>query len=640
MAVEDRTEENTPRQNENMQEAFARAQQQRKQTGSTSQPSNASRQGEQMNQHNEWSLGSLGSIFAAPMGMNPAAEVLTKLTEALSNIYNEQLKPTFEISVIPMGIENYQDLDASIVVVVGHRKGDENNLIAFHTLILEGSVDPIAPREDNLPQYGRVTIKRHVSESYDSISLALVSNELARRYPQAAQVNAGSNTVQRDFQLNDKEIVFRLAANTASALSIEVLKNQDDYRDLSLTSVSRQDQLTIIPSFGNPEELDANGQPVRSDVKVTVVSVRPNQGRRGDAKSTKVAEIKGFMDIVYRPETQQGRQDYYGWSAPEGQPPAKRYAQHFVITDLAAALQTLPLQLLSLAQVQALAENQLSINAFRPRNTGGAADLHDIGVLGYEVNADERTGAPGQPIDTRTEAFNGGTLGRFMGTFFHPGILVSIDVAESGPNTWRDDVFAAAAAGDPDANAALIDAAMALTGDRFGDFYRGNGVVVTDNCNRIHLGHFTDQTGTVRDLRELDYLAVLSMTGNSGLDTLVNYSNSHWRLDVPLEVRLEARERIQNNLANITYTGFARRCTVDVAYLEALVEGIKACGLFGRLQLPYADNSGQERAVGAASVGLMGTGTSGLYNSGYSTRRAESSGAGYGAFAGRWGRTR
>lgn len=93
------------------------------------------------------------------------------------------------------------------------------------------------------------------------------------------------------------------------------------------------------------------------------------------------------------------------------------------------------------------------------------------------------------------------------------------------------------------------------------------------------------ETGHKRDLREIDYLALANQMGPKGDMSIVrDFADTYDRTDVPIELRLEKRERIYQAIfgSNFKIKGYARRVTFNPHFIEALQASCEAAGLIVR----------------------------------------------------------
>ncbi len=156
-----------------------------------------------------------------------------------------------------------------------------------------------------------------------------------------------------------------------------------------------------------------------------------------------------------------------------------------------------------------------------------------------------------------------------------------------GELSWIHQIFIAAANGDEYSYNSLIAAANNLTNGAFEQTFTnvyGNEVICHDDGNRIHLGYYVDEHGERRDLRDLDYLAVLNLVGKSNPAMVEEWENTFTQSEIPLEMRMERRRNIMKALysGKMEVKGFARRITFNPNFIIALSQACERAGLVVR----------------------------------------------------------
>ncbi len=587
--------------------------QQTKSTGSSTMSSafasaGASRQQNQA-QAPRVSLLNLGRLSQSPISKTVASETLTKLEKALAAVYSETNDKNFDFVLIPIDKDTTTTLAASVLIIAGHFANDAS-IVAYHTLVIEAASEPIAPKFETVAGQPNIEILRTIGDTVDQFMAAAVSDAVIRQFPNSKIVSADNCVVPETFNVADVGLVRMLGANAGVAIWTEINIHTKDFQDLSCMDIdTREASLVAKPTFNHTNQaLDAVGQPVRSDVLIEFTAAPTNQPQ-GQAvmRVAPLAAISGFMDLCWDPAQPVTPPMAFQY-APQQQQAPQLYTARFVMTALESKqLLTLPMQLLSLATAMTLQEGNTWANAFKPSGfSGNGIDPHDIGVIGVEANFTNDPNG-GIRIDTKSSTFG-------------PDKFVSLDVPEVGDSTWYNGVFAAAAENNASANQMIIDAANYLTGGNFGKYFPSNGKVAVDENNRIHLGYYTDRhTGTKRDLRDIDYLAVANLVGEREPGIIKDWSDTFERTDYPLALRLANRKKIIQNLCpDAVFTGFARRVTFETAFLRALAQGIHDTGLEIRAVQPYMDMQSYQRATNQfAQQTLMDATPTGLFNRGY-----------------------
>jgi hypothetical protein len=561
------------------------------------------------------------------MGRTPASEVLSKLNKALSEVYAEAADKSFEITLLPIDLNSTNTLGVSVLVVALRDRQNPEAGVAHHTLVVEASIEQPAPRFEVINGVNTEII-RTVGEAYDPIMQQTVAEAINRAFSQTRQLAASAEVVPRDFNITDSASLFALAANAVFACSSELETSNPDFKDLNLVHADRDSNLTVRTTFGNPQSRNAVGQPIRSDVLIEFSAAPLSQGAAQQTqaveRTSSVARIAGFMDLVWDPAQMQQNYMYQNTSN------FQRYAARFVSTALESTqLLTIGAQLLALIPALSLRENNQWVQAFRRQSFSNKIDMHDIGAIGIEANFENNPNGVGTRIDTQSDSFKPEHLHKLIASTIKPGLILSLDVPECGPETWYNDVFAAAAENNPRANAAIINAAMQLTNGAFAKYFPNNGQVAIDENNRIHMGHYSDSTGVRKDIRDFDYLAVMNLVGEKDPQIIRDWSDTFLRTQYPLPLRMARRKQIIAALCgDVVFTGFARRVTFTPEFIGALEKACSDVGLAIRSVSSYADMGSYDRAISGSVASSMLSGDAGsLFNRGNFNNNAQQFGA-------------
>lgn len=631
--------ENNQKHETSMGQAIGRAQAEARQEGTTTQQQ-AFAGSAAPQQRQRPRLADYGRVSRAAFSRNPQSDVITKLSNALQEVYKNgaQIDKSFEVTLIPIDYNNTRTLVKSCIVVAVRDLQNPDNGVAYHTLVLEGSSESIQ-NEFQMIGNQNIEITKVTGDVWTPVFQAEVQEWVARQFPGKNLLPVDAEVVYNTLDPENHNRVHQLAMNALAACATEL-----DIRaggvDIDLGAVDQDNTLTVQMSFNNAQTEDAAGMPVRSDI---VVDFRaggqpiPNQPGSTTRVST-LSRISGFMDLVWVPAVQQ-QQAFNPWVAAQQVAPTadefKRYIPRFVMTDLESqTLLTTRAELLALVTAFTLRENNAWVESFRPSpvQTEGV-DWKDIGAVGIEANFDRNPNGFGSRIDTKSDQFQRGQnqqgdyLMRLVASVFQPKLMISLDIPECGPQTWFTSVFAAAGeVNNPNSSGAteyIIKEADKLTHGRFLKHFPANARVTVDENNRIFKGYWVDRNGHMRSLDEIDYLAVLNMVGDRDPELAREWSDSFALTGVPLEIRLDKRRKIINGILgqnNVHIKGFARRVTFEPAFVDALVAACKEVGLSMRTIAPYADLNTYERGVNpyAAQTALDASGyTSGLFNRGY-----------------------
>ena len=577
-------------------------------------------------QNQTWSF--FGNNALGGISRRATSEVLTKAHEAfVKQLTDQPLDARFGVELLKVDNTKTTDLRLSALIPTIKINGVDN-VVAYHTVLLEGSADPIPSRTENI-NGAPIVVRRYASDVYSQRYSQAVRDHVSSMNPGYEVVDCSATVLPRGFNFEDKDAVRAFVQNAVLPAVSELAQRAPGYVEMNLGGLERDCSLQAAVAFNEQTRTDYSGLPVRNDITVTLQVV---SNERQDAnelnnqeRSMTVAQVGGFIDFVWAPENETG--NTYGQYNPAQN---RKFAARFVATSL-ENLQgySIENQLLALAPALTLGEGTNWYPAFSPRLLNGAAknavNPRDIGALNIEANVLDTTGSGGygQAFDTTAASFTHQELGRFIHMANRPGLLFSVDVSACGSDTWYNEVLSAAAQGNPGAAHAILDAANVLTNGNFSQFYGNAGSPVLQNDERVLLGYYIGTDGQKHDIREIDHLAVLNYIGTKDPAAGANWSDTITRTEYPIIKRLEYRERMIQEIvgSEVVFTQQAQRVTFTKAFLEAFGKGLSATGVMIKsvnpaMQGDYLNNRGS--AAGWISQAALGTTGMGYFTQGFS----------------------
>lgn len=515
-------------------------------------------------------------------GLN--ARALASMTEAQRNDFrflvldNNQVKVTY-----------------SSVLVCYKEIADNVTNIAVYSLLVESSGADLQPNMTTIDNRTIETIMTpgdvYLHKSYWEV----VEKFVIDTYGVNANIlDGGCIVIAREFEKEMDEQRFNAILHNATQAVFTVMDNKLGGTDepFTLAEVGDSDQLTARVEFNNVHDQNIIGMPVRSDIVLTLQAQTQTDPQFGLQQSRSLTRVTGYVDLMYQPQPQQQQPQYSQWGQPQQPTVSQLYQPRLVLTsiDTETDAVTMELQLLALATSMLLARSATWRGTFRSRMSIGAGgrkkdiDLKDVGAIGYEVNLTGDPHARADKLDTKADAFGDQQFEQFMATLFSPQLVYSLDIEEAGELSWVHQTFIAAANGDEPSRQAILQAANNLTLGHFQQCFEFTNPVCYDDQDRIHLGYYTDADGNLRDIRELDYLAILNLAGKDEPDLVQKWEATHRNLAIPLEVRLHDRKVIMDRLTSgtIHVKGFARRVSFDHNFFSALSTSIEKAGLIIR----------------------------------------------------------
>jgi hypothetical protein len=531
--------------------------------------------------------------FLSAMNDGADSEYFNRFSKQAQEILKNHESP-FDIALIGAERKNHTELVFDYLIVATRAKNNKGGLVSYHTLILEATgpvLDPI-----KRPIGGQMIEEdRYTSAAVDQVYVKIAQDKIFKAFDTNKAYMVDATVVPRGFNPDDRDAVKRVLANAANAGSTEIQVHSPNYRGLNLAHLERNVQLSIEQSFNRQTLQDAVNNPVRSDILIAFGSKLNEQGQQQNSgavnnggKQVKVSQLSGFIDLVYLdPQDMPQPAVPYGYAAPPE--PTQRFAPRLVITDLATGMYNEPSAvLLALASANTL--NDISLGggiawwqSFKPTSrNSNAIDLNDIGAINYDVNLEKNPSGFGAIIDTKSDSFDLPALGTLLRAAVYPGMVISLDVPDYGPQSWYLSVFAAAASGGQKAAAAydaIFNAANSLTNGIFEKHFPHGTPMFTDLGNRVHLGYWVDSNGNKRDLRDIDHLAVCNLAGARNPGLIRDWSDTFLRgNEFPLLQRLQGRKKLISGFTHESaeFTNMATRVTPTKAFMSALAQAVLA----------------------------------------------------------------
>lgn len=610
--------------------------QQQQPTGGNAQPQQPFNAGAQMNQqsNNNSRVGSRGrsvldinANHRRPVPRNMSGEdvqtIQLGLKERAGKVLTEQQKKEFNILVLD---NNQSKVTFSSILVCYFEEYQGQKHIAVYSLLVESSGAPLDPSSVNL---GGTTVEVdivpgdiYLNKSYWQVLEQFVINS----YGFNAQIHdAGGVVIPAEAEVSTENRFNRLLHNSTQAC-YTIMDNQlgGNEEPFTLGEVGSGDQLSARVEFSRQHGEDIVGMPVREDIIVTMSAQSQADSQFSLQQTRQLTRVAGYVDLMYQPAQAgfQPQQQAFGMFGNQQQMMATQmYQPRMVLTsvDTLTDAVNMELQLLALSTGFGLNRNGLFTGTWRA-NKGKATDvdLKDLGATGYEVNLTGDPQAKPDALPTRSADFGDNEMRQLINMLIGQKLIFTLDIVEVGELSWIHQTYIAAANGDENARLTILQAANNLTMGHFQQLFDASKPVCYDDQDRIHLGFYYDREGNRRDLREIDYLAILNLAGKTNPKLVEAWEETHRNIQVPLEIRLAQRKEILRQLlaSEIHVKGFARRVSFDNSFLEALSEAIVRCGLNVRPAKGLDDNNVLTQRGGYDLNHLVANNVGGFFNYG------------------------
>lgn len=533
------------------------------------------------------------SLISSPVNENPGSDRLLALDTNIGKVLAGVEQFDFRTFRMEAGQPNeFGSLRISLLVVAGSLKNNPK-MVAYHTLILEGTGEPLEPK---MHQIGGENIEEVITASavYDQVATKIIESVLRNSYKNVDLYSADSEVVHQTFNVNvgdnddsSRNRLQRLAANVSIAIATELTTRQPNFQGLNLKKWERDSNLVVTPRFERGTVTGVDELPRRQDIRIELSSQQSRQGNQqnnslnnGD-RTVPISQSSAFVDFLYAPSQPQG-----GYAPVDPRAPKHLYSANIIITEMRSPkIPTVSGYLLSLACVRSITENNNWYHVFR--SNGMRNSMNDIGFLNIEANIENNPNGIGQPIDTSMDSFTPQNQMQFLSNIIRPGAVISMDVPESGPESWAVAAFSIAASNSSMARAAqhhIYNQALQLTGGVFGQYFSENDVMFENIGNRVHMGYYRNRDGNLVDIREIDYVSIAATSKD--LEQIKLWSDTYSAVEMPLLMRLARRKRIIQSIAGSgdpKFTGYANRVTFSGKFLNALTAALSSIGVNPRL---------------------------------------------------------
>lgn len=575
------------------------------------------------------SLLNINSKLRRQLPRSTAGESVSRFASGFKEILDTELgKDNNPFRVLTLDNTQHMTALSAILVTLGIEHQGQK-LVAVHAFIVEDSGGRLTHLQYTIGQE-RVEIPAVPGDTADTFFWDKVNEVVKSSYTgDYGIVNAGVNTLPKELEPTDKTRLHNALFNACTAVQTTMDNALGGLEDpFSISWIDARDLLTSRVDYAPVQVESSTGLPIRSDVTITLDVARPNQGGTQIHNSAMtLTRVDGYIDLVYAPPEQPMGMMPNAMYGQNQQP--QRFFPRFVMTNVEPLVNapTMELQLFGLVTATLLNRNMSWAGVFRPRAGQQGVNLRNIGAIGLEMP--ELTGSEkGQMIDTQASAFTNEDLLRLIHTAIHPELVYTIHVEETGDMSWIHLAFLAAADGDMEANEMIMEAANNLTNGRFSHHFRGGGIVHNEQV-RVPLGYYIGTNGEMRDIRDIDYLALLNWVGEKDMGVVMDWCNAFDQPDVPIEIRLERIIRILQNVigeSSVRITGYARPVTFTPAFIDALTLSATEAGLQIRpdrfnLEFEQSRQRGNP-SVGQFAVSPQQQGPFTFAQSGYGNRQA------------------
>jgi hypothetical protein len=412
--------------------------------------------------------------------------------------------------------------------------------------------------------------------------------------------SVGEHVIHSELDINSTDFPsaarqhLRTAYNALSSDRAIVVGN-DVHIDLTEWS---SNVFTCRTEHSTVHTIDNNALPVREDLSVSLTVSDPTSGTKNQAvaASNELGRSAGYPELRFT-----GIIPGMTVIGPNGYPVQSQttHQPRFVITNtqLETRVFNYQLQLLTLAMTTLFNRNKAWMAAYRPQYVSGgtSAKLRDLTGLGYELGIEINT----KEIDTQL----------ILNAHCHDSLTYVLHIPETGETSWFLQLIRAIAVGDQDARAAFIEHGDILTNGHFSRLLPPSDPIARLEEDRVLMGYYVDIDGNMRDIREIDYLAMLNLVGGSDMALVERWDQTYDPTFGPVEERLANRVGILRHVFgdNLHIKGYATSVVLSNQALEALWSAIDKCGVRPRTSNDFEYRTQTRGYAGYADMAMSGS---------------------------------
>lgn len=563
-------------------------------------------------------LSRLNQALRRPMRRTGAGEITGKYLKGLmearasENESNEGSLENLKLTTLDNG------LPYSVIVL---HMGFEQTAAAV-SLVVEGSGQPLSPRVNNI-NGNQVEVEQVAGDLQSDYLWNRVRDAVSPGYENTVKLyDAGVIVIPRDMSPEDEPRMHSLLFDAVTALFGVIERAMGGIGEVfNVGMISTGNEVIEAKVEFNPGQTETTtGEVVRSDIAIQLAGTVNNGGQQGEAwaqEKVVLTDLTGYIDLVYEAPAaaatnawgQPVQQNQQGWGA-QAEPSKACYLPRFVMTGLTHATDavTLEMQIAGMMTSTLMLTDHLWARTFMPVYGKQGTDLHDIAAVKHECKAFEGM----TDVDTKAEGFTPAHLMQLLQMSVIPTLIYSLDVPEAGSQTWVQSAFVAAAQGNQDAMNAILNAANNFTKGEFAKIWDGSPVF-NSTVTRVHNGYYVDADGQKRDIRDIDYLAMLNLVGDRDMQAVIDYADTFTNTQVPEDMRLQRRLQILKGiLGEVHVTGYSRRVDVSAKFLLAVAQAAQNAGANIRPVGVYNEFAAGTRPSGnfgrfAADAGVNGS---------------------------------
>lgn len=575
------------------------------------------------------SIANLESRHARPMSIRGNSDVLNSYRDGIQGALDREISGTYKGNFGVRAFDKQQIKTAySVLLVYFNEQVGDRRISSVFKLILAPTGTQLLTKKLTYNGQNYTHIRVPADLDGEKLNQKLETGLFETFGRQTELVDAGTLTVFGTIDPKDNDAMAQIAGHATTACwEILARVTNETEEPFSRNSLGESDQLSVNIDDNPVQLIGIDGQPVRSDIRITLSgSEKGTRDQDNDdamhSASQDLTEIDTYIDLLHRGDEAYKAKPQYSRNNREIFAPLYQPVINITNIQNRVSMMTPELALLAIATSSVLADDGEWMLGLKQRFDDRRAGIRDIGALGIEWDQYRDERADGKRIDTAAADFDARAFRDLVDEMMTQYPVIRLQVAVGGPMSWMLGSLGQAADGDDSAVQAWFKAADNVSLGHFGDFFRNY-----DGLNIVHriddmglLATYTDEKGVRRDAREVDdYLAIQNLYAENNQDVVGDWANTHEAFNVPVDVRLAKRTEILRHATRDTLevNGRYEIYEVDGIFLKALVAGLVKSRMditAGNLMVDY--RSGHNRGSSNSGRNALDSSVGGLWNRG------------------------
>lgn len=448
----------------------------------------------------------------------------------------------------------------------------DSGSIYVYPMLIEELGKKLIPVMEQGPNNRQIEIDMPTARYYDPVmqditeAAVLYHAQEAGLVKQAKVVTVASVVIPSSVKLDDEDKLAPFYDSAVAALAAQIhIVNGETTSQITSALLTNQALQVVARNQIRPGSTSqtAYGEIIAHDFQIDLVArnaVRNQNDLHNTGNEYVLSSVMGYVDFAFRPASPQEAMEakMRGQGVPQ-------YDPYIVITNAsplglgAATNDDILSQCFAITSIAGLATGNRWTSVFT-RAAGDSGKKTSVGAFGLEYTPNDQAPHVSAmiPVSAGFDVQSGSDVKsplQVLNAYCHNTMQIAMDIVQGGPMSWVQAVFANAVPGSIQ-EARINEELNAFSNGAWSKIWNGSQPITILSPVEIHLGHCTEQDGTVRDIRSLDYLHMLQAT-NADAQIMIPYSEGFYPGNCDKVAMDKKRKIIQNYASNVVFTGIA-----------------------------------------------------------------------------------